>query len=153
MRSKTKTNTRSKTKNTAFSVFLQGYAARGDSIVIVRCVQSWLSAPRDADTADGGMRTLRVQIPSGHKNKKHRKSGVELSAEPIQEYAARGNSVLTVKVYTKPALCSSRRRYRRWRYANPPGSFPWGTKRKNTIHDGVFSFWCTFRDSNPGPTD
>ena len=28
-------------------------------------------APRDADTADGGMRTLRVQIPSGGKKTKN----------------------------------------------------------------------------------
>ena len=52
-------------------VFFQGYAARGDSIVIVRCVQSRLSAPRDADTASGGMRTLRVRSLWSKKKKHH----------------------------------------------------------------------------------
>ena len=31
---------------------------------------------------------------------------------------------------------------------------PFGeNKRKNTTQGGVFLLWCTFRDSNPGPTD
>ena len=74
-------NPRCAKKDTADAV-LQGYAARGDSIVIVRCVQSWLSAPRDADTASGGMRTLRVQIPKVAKTKKHRLCGVFVFGAP-----------------------------------------------------------------------
>ena len=30
---------------------------------------------------------------------------------------------------------------------------PFGKKKKNTTQGGVCLFWCTFRDSNPGPTD
>ena len=35
-----------------------------------------------------------------------------------------------------------------------PTSNPIDTyKTKNTTQGGVFVLWCTFRDSNPGPTD
>ena len=68
------------------------------------------------------------------------------------------NFCYTFHFYATPLCLSSRRRYRYAVCEHPCASLrefvPIGNQKEKTPHEVVFfSFWCTFRDSNPGPTD
>ena len=103
--------------------------------------------------------TLREFVSFGNiKTKKHHARWCEPCDVSLQGYAARGKLVpfvplghysgyLLLAAQIPQAVCEHHLRY-------TPGVRPlWEQKKKNTTLGGVSLFWCTFRDSNPGPTD
>ena len=78
----------------------------------------------------------------------------------VQGYAARGwifaiRSSVAFSQLSAPRDADTAKRYANSHFARrmTVQSLLRDYKRKNTTRGGVFLLWCTFRDSNPGPTD